>query len=133
MGAHVVERVVKTMTKRRMHVAGANVLIMGLTFKENCPDLRNTRVIDIIDELKEYNANIDVYDPWVNPEEAQHEYGISPIPELKQNHYDAIIVAVNHKQFYDMGADNIRKLGNDNVVLFDVKSMLPRDSVDDRL
>jgi UDP-N-acetyl-D-galactosamine dehydrogenase len=133
MGAHVVERVVKTMTQRRMHVAGANVLIMGLTFKENCPDLRNTRVIDIIDELKDYNANIDVYDPWVNAEEASHEYGINPISELKQNHYDAIIVAVNHKQFYEMGADNIRKLGKDNAVLFDVKSMLPRDKVDGRL
>jgi UDP-N-acetyl-D-galactosamine dehydrogenase len=133
MGAHVVQRVVKTMTKRRMHVADANVLIMGLTFKENCPDLRNTRVIDIIEELRDYNANIDVYDPWVNPEEARHEYGISPIPELKQNHYDAIIVAVNHRQFYELGAENIRKLGKDNVVVFDVKSMLPRELVDDRL
>ena len=133
MGAHVVQRVVKTMTKRRMHVADSNVLIMGLTFKENCPDLRNTRVIDIIEELRDYNANIDVYDPWVNPEEAKHEYGITPIPELKQNHYDAIIIAVNHKQFYELGAENIRKLGKDNVVVFDVKSMLPRDLVDDRL
>ena len=133
MGAQVVERVVKTMTQRRIHVAGANVLIMGLTFKENCPDLRNTRVIDIIEELKDYNANVDVYDPWVNAEEAQHEYGITPIPELKQNHYDAIIIAVNHRQFYEMGADNIRKLGNGNVVVFDVKSMLPRDKVDGRL
>jgi len=133
MGAHVVERVVKTMTQRRMHVAGANVLIMGLTFKENCPDLRNTRVIDIIEEFKDYNANIDVYDPWVNAEEAKHEYGITPITELKDNHYDAIIVAVNHRQFYAMGADKIRKLGKDNVVVFDVKSMLPRESVDGRL
>ncbi len=133
MGAHVVERVVKTMTQRRIHVAGANVLILGLTFKENCPDLRNTRVIDIVHELKDYNANVDVYDPWVNAEEARHEYGITPIANLKQNHYDAIIIAVNHRQFAEMGADNIRKLGNGNVVVFDVKSMLPRDKVDDRL
>ena len=133
MGAHVVERVVKTMTKRRMHVAEANVLIMGLTFKENCPDLRNTRVIDIIKELKDYNANIDVYDPWVNAQEANHEYGITPISELKQNHYDAIIVAVNHRQFYELGAEKIRKLGKENAVVFDVKSMLPRDMVDGRL
>ena len=133
MGAQVVERVVKTMTQRRIHVAGANVLIMGLTFKENCPDLRNTRVIDIIEELKDYNANVDVYDPWVNTEEAQHEYGITPIPELKQNEYDAIIIAVNHRQFLEMGAEKIRKLGNGNVVVFDVKSMLPRDKVDGRL
>jgi len=109
------------------------VLIMGLTFKENCPDLRNTRVVDIIHELKEYSANIDVYDPWVNPKESLHEYGIETISELKQNYYDAIIVAVNHRQFYDMGAESIRKLGKTNSVLFDVKSMLPRDSVDDRL
>jgi len=133
MGAQVVERVVKTMTKRRIHVAGANVLIMGLTFKENCPDLRNTRVVDIIEEFKDYNANVDVYDPWVNAEEAQHEYGITPITELKPNHYDAIIIAVNHRQFLEMGADNIRKLGNGNVVVFDVKSALPRDKVDGRL
>lgn len=133
MGAHVVQRVVKTMTQRRMHVSGANVLILGLTFKENCPDLRNTRVIDIVEEFKDYNANIDVYDPWVNPEEAKHEYGISPISELKQNHYDAIIVAVNHRQFYELGAEKIRKLGKDNVVVFDVKSMLPRELVDGRL
>jgi UDP-N-acetyl-D-galactosamine dehydrogenase len=133
MGAHVVERVVKTMTQRRIHVAGANVLILGLTFKENCPDLRNTRVVDIIQELKDYNANVDVYDPWVNAEEARHEYGITPVAALKQNYYDAIIIAVNHRQFAEMGADNIRKLGNGNVVVFDVKSMLPRDKVDDRL
>jgi len=133
MGAHVVQRVVKTMTQRRMHVAGANVLIMGLTFKENCPDLRNTRVVDIIEEFKDYNANIDVYDPWVSAEEAQHEYGVTPITQLKQDYYDAIILAVNHKQFLEMGAEAIRKLGKSNVVLFDVKSMLPRGNVDDRL
>jgi len=133
MGSQVVQRVVKIMTQRRMLVAGSNVLIMGLTFKENCPDLRNTRVVDILYELNEYNANIDVYDPWVNVQEAQHEYGITPISELKHNHYDAIILAVNHRQFYEMGADAIRKLGKSNAVLFDVKSMLPRSSVDDRL
>lgn len=133
MGAYVVERVVKQMTKRRIHVVESNVLIMGLTFKENCPDLRNTRVIDIIEEFKSYNANVDVYDPWVNSEEAEHEYGITPIPELKQNHYDAIIVAVNHKQFYQLGSAGIRKLGKPNAVLFDVKSMLPANEVDGRL
>ncbi|MGD8560554.1 MAG: Vi polysaccharide biosynthesis UDP-N-acetylglucosamine C-6 dehydrogenase TviB [Gammaproteobacteria bacterium] len=133
MGPQVVQRTVKIMTQRRVHVDCANVLIMGLTFKENCPDLRNTRVIDIIEEFKDYNANIDVYDPWVDPDEAQHEYGITPISELKENHYDAIILAVNHKQFYDMGPDNIRKLGKSNVVLFDVKAMLPREAVDGRL
>ncbi|MGD8569750.1 MAG: Vi polysaccharide biosynthesis UDP-N-acetylglucosamine C-6 dehydrogenase TviB [Gammaproteobacteria bacterium] len=133
MGPQVVQRVVKIMTQRRIHVDCANILIMGLTFKENCPDLRNTRVVDIIEELRDYNANIDVYDPWVNAEEAQHEYGITPIPQLQQNHYDAIIVTVNHKQFYDMGADNIRKLGKPHAVLFDVKAMFPREAVDGRL
>jgi len=133
MGSQVVNRVIKTMIKRRVQIVGANVLIMGLTFKENCPDLRNTRVIDIINELSDYNANIDVYDPWVNSEEAQREYDITPIPALKSDHYDAIILAVNHREFCDMGAAGIRKLGKKDVVLFDVKSVLPRESVDGRL
>ncbi|NOZ52970.1 MAG: Vi polysaccharide biosynthesis UDP-N-acetylglucosamine C-6 dehydrogenase TviB [Gammaproteobacteria bacterium] len=133
MGSHIVNRVVKTMTQRQIHVVGSNVLVMGLTFKENCPDLRNTRVIDIINELSDYNANIDVYDPWANSEEAQREYAITPISELKHKHYDAIILAVNHQEFCDMGAAGIRKLGKPEVVLFDVKGMLPLEAVDGRL
>ncbi|MDT8385291.1 MAG: Vi polysaccharide biosynthesis UDP-N-acetylglucosamine C-6 dehydrogenase TviB [Gammaproteobacteria bacterium] len=133
MGSHVVERVVKRMTRQRIHVVDANLLIMGFTFKENCPDLRNTRVIDMIKELQTYNANVDVYDPWVNPDELEHEYGIRPIPSLEKGKYDAIILAVAHDQFKAMTADDIRALGKPECVLFDVKHILPADKVDDRL
>ena len=133
MGSHVVERVVKRMTRQRIHVVDANILIMGFTFKENCPDLRNTRVIDMIEELQTYHANVDVYDPWVNPDELEHEYGIRPIPTLEKGKYDAIILAVAHDQFKAMSADDIRALGKSESVLFDVKHVLPVDKVDDRL
>lgn len=133
MGAYVAESVIKLMTRKRIQVVGANVLIMGLAFKENCPDLRNTKVVDIIAELDTYHCNIDVYDPWVSNEEAQHEYGISTIDSLQQNHYDAIIICVGHQQFKDMGAAGIRAHGQPDCVLYDVKYLLPRDSVDGRL
>ena len=110
MGAYVVSQLVKAMLKRRIHVDGARVLVMGLTFKENCPDLRNTRVVDIVRELADYNVAADVYDPWVSAEEAQHEYGITPIAEPRPGSYDAIILAVAHDQFRAMGAEAIRAL-----------------------
>jgi len=121
------------MTRRRIHVAGSNVLIMGLTFKENCPDLRNTRVVDVIEEFKGFNANVDVYDPWVDPQEALHEYGLAMIAEPAAGHYDAIILAVSHRQFVELGAERIRALGKPTCVLFDVKYVLPPDQVDGRL
>lgn len=133
MGSFVAGQVVKMLTQRRVHVVGANILILGLAFKENCPDLRNTRVVDIISELETYHANIDVYDPWVDPEEAQHEYQITPVKELQSGQYDAIILAVGHKEFMDMGSTAIRALGRENHVLYDIKSALPKDSVDARL
>jgi UDP-N-acetyl-D-galactosamine dehydrogenase len=133
MGAHVAERVVKLMTQKRIHVAGANVLIMGLTFKENCPDLRNTRVVDVIEEFKGYHANVDVYDPWVDAQEAQHEYGLTPVKEPKAGHYDAIILAVSHHQFLELGTAKIRAFGKPDSVLFDVKYVLPATEVDGRL
>ena len=133
MGGHVAGRVVKLMTKKRIHVVDANILILGLTFKENCPDLRNTRVTDIIRELKTYNANVDVYDPWVNPDEARHEYGITPVSKPADGKYDAIILAVAHHQFREMGESGIRKFAKPNSVLFDVKQVLPKDVVDARL
>ena len=133
MGAHVAERVIKLMVKRRIHAAEANVLVLGLAFKENCPDLRNTRVIDMINEFRSYHASVDVYDPWASTEEAQHEYGLELINELKADHYDAIVLAVGHRQFMDMGAERIRALGKPHCVLFDVQQILPRDAVDDRL
>ena len=133
MGAYIAEQVVKMMTKRRIHVVDANVLVLGLTFKENCPDLRNTRVVDIIREFEDYHARIDVYDPWVDPNEAYEEYGILPVRELREGHYDAIILAVAHRQFVELGAAGIRALGKPHAVLYDVKSILPREAVDARL
>jgi len=133
MGHFIASSVVKMMTQRKTHVVDANILIMGLAFKENCPDLRNTRVVDIIDELRDYHANIDVYDPWVDPGEAEQEYGLNVVEEPKANHYDAIILCVGHGEFRAMGVDAIRALGRAGHVLFDVKHILPKDRVDGRL
>ncbi len=133
MGAYVAERVVKLMTRRRMAVPDARVLVMGLTFKENCPDLRNTRVVDIVEELRGYHARVEVHDPWVAPEEARREYGLELVREPERGAYDAVILAVAHRQFREMGAEAIRALGRPGAVLFDVKGILPRDQVDERL
>src|SRR5690606_755916 len=111
MGGYVVSQLVKSMTKRRIQVQGSKVLVMGLTFKENCPDLRNTRVVDIVRELGEYNIDVDVYDPWVDAGEAMHEYGITPIDSPQAGSYDGIILAVSHEQFVAMGCQAIRALG----------------------
>lgn len=133
MGAYVAGRVVKLMTQRRIPVVDAQVLVMGLTFKENCPDLRNTRVIDIVREFQTYNATVEVFDPWVDPEEAHREYGITLVPEPRRGVYDAIILAVAHDQFKALGPANIRALGRPECVLFDVKYVLPTTVVDGRL
>lgn len=133
MGAFVAERVVKMLTRRRIHVVGANVLILGLAFKENCPDLRNTRVVDIVQELVHYHAQVDVHDPWVDVDEARQEYGITPVEQPVRGHYDAIILAVAHDQFVSMGSEAIRQLGKPEHVLYDIKSVLPKESVDARL
>ena len=133
MGTYVVAQLVKAMTKRRIQVEGAKVLVMGLTFKENCPDLRNTRVIDIITELKDYNCDVDVYDPWVATQDAQHEYGITPVAHPYSGSYDAIILAVAHHQFKDMGAAAIRALGKASTVLYDLKYVLTAKESDLRL
>lgn len=133
MGGYVVSQLVKAMTKKRIQVDGAKILVMGLAFKENCPDLRNTRVVDIVTELKEYNCEVDVYDPWVSNIEAQHEYGISPIQHANSNTYDGIILAVAHEQFKAMGATNIRNLGKSTCVLYDLKYLLTADESDLRL
>jgi UDP-N-acetyl-D-galactosamine dehydrogenase len=133
MGAYVVAQLVKAMTKKRIQVEGAKVLVMGLTFKENCPDLRNTRVVDIVAELKDYNCDVDVYDPWVSIEEAQHEYSITPIAQADTETYDAIILAVAHQQFKDMGAAAIRALGKTTAVLYDLKYVLSAQESDLRL
>ncbi|WP_371767814.1 Vi polysaccharide biosynthesis UDP-N-acetylglucosamine C-6 dehydrogenase TviB [Massilia sp.] len=133
MGAYVVSQLVKGMLKRRIQVEGAKVLVMGLTFKENCPDLRNTRVVDIVAELKEYNCDVDVYDPWASTAEAQHEYGITPVEAPQAGSYDGIILAVAHHQFKDMGAQAIRALGKSDSVIYDLKYVLTADESDMRL
>ncbi|PUA16920.1 Vi polysaccharide biosynthesis UDP-N-acetylglucosamine C-6 dehydrogenase TviB [Glaciimonas sp. PCH181] len=133
MGSYVVGQLVKQMLKRRIQVENANVLVMGLAFKENCPDLRNTKVIDIINELKDYNVNVDVYDPWVSAEGAQHEYGITPVQTPEQGKYDAVILAVAHREFKEMGAAGMRTFGKKEHVLFDLKYVLPKGDADVRL
>jgi UDP-N-acetyl-D-galactosamine dehydrogenase len=133
MGLHVANCVVRLMLQRRIHVAGARVLVLGLTFKENCPDVRNTRVVDIVRELGAYGAQVDVYDPWVEPEEATHEYGITPVAEARPGSYDAIVLAVAHEEFRRMGARAIHDFGKPLHVLYDVKNLLNAAEVDGRL
>jgi UDP-N-acetyl-D-galactosamine dehydrogenase len=133
MGSHVAGSVVKLMLQRGMAVNGGKALVMGLTFKENCPDLRNTRVTDIIDEMQSYGMQIDVWDPWVDKQEANHEYGITPIEEPAAGQYDSIVVAVGHQQFVELGLDKIRALGKPNAVVFDVKYLFPASATDGRL
>ena len=133
MGAYVVTQLVKAMLKKRIQVEDAKVLILGLSFKENCPDIRNTRIIDIVNELKEYHIDADIYDPWIDAAEAEHEYGISPISNLENGKYDAVILAVAHQQFKVMGADAIRALGKADHVLYDLKYVLSQAESDLRL
>ncbi|TWG87982.1 UDP-N-acetyl-D-galactosamine dehydrogenase [Luteimonas sp. J16] len=130
MGGHVAQRVVKLMQQRGLRTTGARVLVLGLAFKENCPDLRNTRVVDIVDELRSYNVEVDVHDPWVSPEQARHEYGISPVAEPAPGSYDAVVLAVAHREFVALGGDGVRRLCKPDAVVFDVKRALPRDCVD---
>jgi len=133
MGAYVVSQLVKKMLKNRIQVEGAKVLVMGLTFKENCPDLRNTKVVDIVSELNEYGINVDITDPWCSAEEASKEYGLLLNQKPSNGVYDAIILAVSHNEFKAMDAAAIRKLGKENHVLYDLKYALPKESVDMRL
>ena len=133
MGEYVVSQLVKRMVKEGIQVGGAKVLVMGLTFKENCPDLRNTKAVDIITERKDYNINADIVDPCCSPEEAMHEYGLQLTAEYQQDYYDAIILAVGHNEFKQMGATSIRKLGKASHVLYDLKYILAKNDVDMRL
>jgi UDP-N-acetyl-D-glucosamine/UDP-N-acetyl-D-galactosamine dehydrogenase len=133
MGSYVVGQLVKAMAQKCIPIYGARVLVMGLTFKENCPDIRNTRVVDIVSEIKEYGCQVDVYDPWVNPEEAQHEYGVSPIQSVSPHTYDSIVLAVAHQQFKAMGSHAIRALGKPTHILYDLKYLLSAAESDLRL
>jgi UDP-N-acetyl-D-galactosamine dehydrogenase len=133
MGAYVAGQLVKQMLKQQVRVEGARVLILGLTFKENCPDLRNTRVVDILAELRDYNIHADVYDPQANASEAEAEYGITLLTQPTPQHYDAIVLAVAHNEFRTLGATGIRQWGKPQHVLYDLKYVLPKDEVDLRL
>ena len=127
MGRYIASEIVKLMLKKRIHVADANILILGLTFKENCPDLRNTRVVDIIDELESYGANIEVFDPWADKEEAERLYGVTMIENLPVNHYDGVVLAVAHQEFTDLTKDDFTKMCRQLAVVYDVKHTLPSD------
>jgi UDP-N-acetyl-D-galactosamine dehydrogenase len=133
MGSHVAGSVVKLMLQRGLQVNGGRVLIFGLTFKENCPDLRNTRVTDIIEELKSFGMQVDVWDPWVSVEEAEHEYGITPVRAPDKGAYNALVLAVSHRQFAELGAQKIREFGTPEAVLYDVKYLFPANETDGRL
>jgi UDP-N-acetyl-D-galactosamine dehydrogenase len=133
MGPYVADQVIKLMVRKGINPVNARILILGLAFKENCPDLRNTRVVDIVQALQGYNARVEVFDPWVDAAEARHEYGILPIKSPEQGAYDAVILAVGHDQFRQMGGQGVRAHGKPACVVYDVKYVLPRESVDARL
>jgi len=133
MGNYVADQVAKLMTKKRIHVVDSKILIMGLTFKENCPDLRNTRVVDLIAEFESFNCHVDVYDPWVDKQEAEEEYGITPIETPQTGTYDAVILAVAHDEFKALGAEQMHSYGKEQYVLYDIKYLLDTNDVDGRL
>ena len=133
MSLYIAERVAGLMIRKRMHIQGARILVMGLAFKENCPDVRNSKVVDVVNELRKYGATVDVYDPWVNAAEAQHEYGLKPIKRLRPKYYDGIVLAVGHRQFKEMGVEAVRALAKPTHVLFDIKYVFSAAEVDGRL
>ena len=133
MGPYIASEVIRLMVRKGINPVHARILVLGLAFKENCPDLRNTRVVDILVSLRGYNAEVDIYDPWVNVGEAQHEYAITPISNPEVASYDAVIVAVGHREFVALGATGIRALCKPQAVIYDVKYVLPREAVDGRL
>lgn len=133
MGEYVATQLIKEMVKQRIQVVGSKILVMGLSFKENCPDIRNTKIIDMVQALKEYELDLDIYDPWVDPKEVEHEYGLAPISALQNNEYDAVILAVAHDQFKQMTAAEIHALGREKHVLFDLKYVLDADESSIRL
>lgn len=133
MGKHVATQVIKLMVKKNIAVTNSKILLMGFGFKENCPDIRNTRVVDIIKELRDYDVDVDIYDPWVDSSESEHEYGMTMTENLSNDSYDAVIVAVAHDKFKEMGIDAIKKLGKENSVVYDVKYLFSPTDVDGRL
>ncbi|HET7664100.1 MAG TPA: Vi polysaccharide biosynthesis UDP-N-acetylglucosamine C-6 dehydrogenase TviB [Rhodanobacteraceae bacterium] len=133
MGRYIASEVVRLIVCKGINPVGARILLLGLAFKENCPDLRNTRVVDIVETLRHYNVDVDVHDPWVDADEAERAYAIRPVGQPEPGTYDAVVVTVGHRQFVDMGGERIRALGKPTAVLYDVKGILPSDIVDARL
>ena len=133
MGSYIADQVSKIMNKKHIHISDANVLIMGLTFKENCPDYRNSRVIDLIKQFKSFDCNVDVYDPWINKNQVSHEYNIQPIDKPTNGKYDAIVLAVAHDEFKSLTEEQIRAYGKSNHVLYDIKYLLKAKETDGRL
>ncbi len=133
MGPYVADQLVRLMAKRGVSLVGARVLILGLSFKENCPDVRNTRVVDIVRELAQYHVRVDVHDPWIDAAEAEREHGLELVAQPETGAYDAVILAVAHRQFIELGAAGVRAFGKPVSILYDVKSVLPREAVDGRL
>ncbi|WP_336169077.1 Vi polysaccharide biosynthesis UDP-N-acetylglucosamine C-6 dehydrogenase TviB [Acinetobacter sp. 161(2023)] len=133
MGEYVATQLIKEMVKQRIQVVGARILILGLSFKENCPDIRNTKIVDMVKALKEYDLDLDIYDPWVDSAEVEGEYGLAPVTELKQDHYDAIVIAVAHDQFKAMSSQQLIALGKEKHVLYDLKYVLDKEQSDIRL
>ena len=133
MALHVAAQITRLMAAKRIHVKGARVLMLGLTFKENCPDIRNSKVVDVVRELRKQGARVEVYDPWANAAECRHEYGLNPVRALKPNRYDAAVVAVAHRQFRELGAPGVRRLCRRRHVLYDIKHVFPAAAVDGRL
>jgi len=133
MGEYVATQLIKEMVKQRIQVIGARILVMGLTFKENCPDIRNTKIVDMVKALKEYDLDLDIYDPWVNSKEVEQEYGLAPIQNLENGLYDAIVLAVAHEQFRSMSVEQFKRLGKEKHVLYDLKYVLTQEQSDIRL
>jgi UDP-N-acetyl-D-galactosamine dehydrogenase len=133
MGIYVAQQVAQLMIMRKIQVRDSRILIMGLTFKENCPDVRNTKIVDVVHELEKYGARVDVFDPWADADEAEHEYGLRPVKKLKNGTYDAVVMGVAHKEFRALGIEKVRALGKKTHVLYDIKYVFRTDEVDGRL
>ena len=133
MGAYVAQQVAALMIRRKIQVCDGRILVMGLTFKENCPDVRNTKIVDVVRELEQFGAKVDVYDPWADPDEAEHEYGLRPIKKPKPGTYDAVVMGVAHDEFRKMGIAKMRQLARKNHVLYDIKYVFKANEVDGRL
>jgi UDP-N-acetyl-D-galactosamine dehydrogenase len=135
MGLYVAQQVTQLMIQRKIQVRDSRILIMGLTFKENCPDVRNTKIVDVVKELGKFGAKVDVCDPWADPDESEHEYGLRPVKlrKIKPGTYDAVVMGVAHNEFRQMGIEKVRALGRKNHVLYDIKYVFKAGEVDGRL